>query len=151
MIGWPTVSGRFYLWLKDGLYLPIEPKISGPHNPLWAEEGSLFGVGVADVQGRYVPAMNEIHQTVSQQSTYFAKIRPTGTSGPITPHSEADQAQIWHSCFFCQRVDACAKFHRDCLQAGLYLPIEPTISGPHNSHQEEEGVPIGVRVAVVQG
>ena len=64
MLGWPTVLGHFHLWLKVGLYLPIEPEISGPHNSPLGEEGPPLGWGLLLSRGRYLPKMNSIGSRV---------------------------------------------------------------------------------------
>ena len=44
------------------------------------------------------------------------------------PHSEGDQAQIWHAYFFCQGVCLC-QISSQLLKRGPYLLIEPKIFG----------------------
>ena len=87
MLGWPTVLGRFNLWLKVGLYIPIEPKFRGPITPtLEGGGGRSLGAGLTLFRSRYVPKMNEIRQTVFPGLTQFGKIGPQGAHcGPHNP------------------------------------------------------------------
>ena len=122
MLGWPTVLGGFYLWLEVGLYFPIEPKISGPHNSHSRGGGSPpLGLGWC-------------------------------CAGVGTAKNERDPpnrlAAVNTLCKNWARGHFTSPFGR---HVGLYLPIEPQISGPHNSPSGVESVALWVGVAVVQG
>ena len=141
MLGLRTVWDHFHLWLKIGLYLPIEPEIAGPITPPDGGEGLPFIVGLPLVTDRYLPKMNEIRQTIWPQSTHFTKLGPMGTLWPITPHSVGDQAQIRKASFLYQGICLCQISSR-LLNVGLYFPIEAKISGPQNCPSGDEESPL---------
>ena len=70
--------GQFYLWLKVGLYLPIENEISRSHNSPSEGGGPLLGWWLMLSSGRYLSKMIESRQTVCRRSTHFDKIGPQG-------------------------------------------------------------------------
>ena len=94
MLGWPTVLGQFHLWLKVGLYLPIEPEISGPHNSPCGKEGPPFVVGLLLSSGRYLPKMNLIRSRVSPQITRVTMGRTTHARTFSRYHLPTDRLRL---------------------------------------------------------
>ena len=125
--------------LKVCLYIPIEPKISGPITPPLGRGGGPLWGGVAVVQCRYLPKMKEVRQTFGRNQHTLPKLGPMGHFGP---HNSPIGRQMGLKF---GRYISFAKFDRDCSK--LPIPSHTTQNfRPHNSPSGRRGRPLGHRL-----
>ena len=100
----------------------------GPITPPLGEEGSPIRAGAAVVQGRHLPKINEIPETVWPQSTRLPKLGPRGHfrahNSPYGGRSGPNFVGMFHLSRGMLLPNLIA-----IDQSWTYLPIEPTIFG----------------------